>query len=163
MSSIVFISAIFARHVCVAGREASNACSASCKSIPEAAAAQLASHVMTAPELVSQLPSAARKQMKTASTVKLIAAALTQLASDVQPNLTNHQGKPTISVAAASHSSSSQHDISGQKGVGKHACGKAMLEGSAAAMCALGNMAALLCADRVSKATQVTMRYCLLA
>lgn len=120
------------------------------QSSAEAAAAQLACHVITAPQLLHQLPAAARKQLTSTAVLILITKALQQLTSAAHQPLTrkaaSQSSKP---LTVLSSSSNNLRQAEGQT------TADVRLESSEAAMLALGNLAALLCGERVSKADQV--------
>ena len=120
----------------------------------EAAATQLASYVMTAPQLLTQLPKASRQQLTSAPVLKLIMAALQQftLVTDQPLHDDSAAASCSITTGPSSHSIN-QPSLSAQGS--REQAGVDGDWGSEAAMCALSNLAALLAGERVTKAAQV--------
>lgn len=142
--------------VCAAGRDAS---SSSPSSLPSqsTAAAQLACHVITAPQLLRQLPASARKQVTQLPVLNMVMTALHCLASH------SHETKDATSLTGDTQAGVKSVDKNQRAvfGMGLRGNGssffRVQLESREAALVALGNLAGMLSGERVSKPTQVCL------
>ena len=119
------------------------------------AAAHFACHVLTAPQLLRQLPAASRKLLTQQSTLTSLMSALQQVSVSNDSSKTSN-GKAVLdrgsSLASSGRSckiSLSQTDLKGTL------LGGIKLDGAWDALLALGNLAGLLAGERATKAAQV--------
>ena len=142
---------------CSAGRDTPSSAAPTPHSTAQAAAAQLASNVITAPQLLSQLPATARKQLTDPVVFTMVMTALHCLAS--HQKYTHDTATPRrVSEAEVQHDGRS-HSVSSStnlRGSGT-ALVRVRLDSSQAALVALGNLAGMLSGERVSKPTRVCM------
>ena len=141
--------------ICIAGRESPSSSSPASQSTAEAAATQFACIVTTTPQLLSQLPAAARKEVTEPPVLTMMMTALHRLASHHQQT----DGAATPSNDSDGGLRSDGCNQSASSGTGLRGNGSALfrvqLESREAALVALGNLARLLCGERVSKPAQV--------
>ena len=142
--------------LCSAGREVSSSSSWPTHwTAVEAAAAQLACAVITAPELLIQLPAAARKQLTDPGVLSMLMTALHCLASH------QHQTIDTATASSGSEAKANnnggEHSFSSGITLRQSALVRVQLDSREAALIALGNLAGMLCGEPVSKPTQVCM------
>lgn len=142
--------------VCSAGQgSSSSSFSPAFQPAAEAAAAQLACAVITAPKLLIQLPATARKQLTEPVMLSMVMTALHHLAShqhQIDDTATHHRD----SEATVNSNGGNQRFSSGTTLVeSTNGLVKIQLDSREAALIALGNLAGMLCGQRVSKPTQV--------
>ncbi len=122
-----------------------------------AAAPHFACHVITAPQLLSQLPAAARKQLTSASTLIVIMTAL-QRPTSSQGNRSDPTSKTLPQKGKAVGPDRQDTGDCLQEGIQNVTQLRDIkLDTALDAVLALGNLAGLLSGDRVTKATQVCL------
>ncbi len=114
------------------------------------AAAHFACHVLTAPQLLRQLPAASCKLLTQQSTLTSLMSALQQIsASNGSSKTPNGKSALDRGNSPASSGRSCKFSLSGT------CLGGVQLDGALDALIALGNLAGLLAGERVTKAAQV--------
>ncbi len=120
------------------------------------AAAHFACHVLTAPQLLRQLPAASRKLLTQQLTLTSLMSALQQISASNGSSKTRNGAAAPVkgSFRGSSPAFSGKSCLSGTNLQGDH-LGGIRLEGPLDALIALGNLAGLLAGERVTKAAQV--------
>lgn len=119
------------------------------------AAAHFACHVLTAPQLLRQLPAASRKLLTQQSTLKSLMSALQRISASNGSSKTSN-GKAALDKGSSLGSSGRNCKISLSETDLKGTClGGVRLGGALDALVALGNLAGLLAGERITKAAQV--------
>ena len=119
------------------------------------AAAHVACHVISAPQLLTQLPAAARKQLSQPGVLMTVMAAMQHVASTEgrQAGAMGRDGGLMGNPGGRNGQDSVGSSEGRSKGGGQS--GRIRLEGPQDAVIALGNLAGLLAGERVMKASQV--------
>lgn len=125
------------------------------------AAAHFACHVLTAPQLLKQLPAASCKLLTQQSTLISLMAALQQIsASNGSSKTPNGNAALDKGISLASGGRTCKFSLPGTDLKGT-CLGGIRLDGALDALLALGNLAGLLAGERISKAAQVyALPYC---
>ncbi len=119
------------------------------------AAAHFACNVLTAPQLLRQLPAASRKLLMQQSTLTALMSALQQISAlNGSSKTPNSKAALDRGSSLASSGRSCKVSLPGTDLKGKH-LGGIRLDGALDALLALGNLAGLLAGERVTKAAQV--------
>ncbi len=119
------------------------------------AAAHFACYVLTAPQLLRQLPAASCKLLTQQSTLMSLMSALQQIsASNGSSRTPNGKASLDRGNSLASSGRSWKVPLPGTVSKGNH-LGGIRLDGALGALMALGNLAGLLAGERITKAAQV--------
>ncbi|DBB07131.1 TPA: hypothetical protein ACH3X1_011703 [Trebouxia sp. C0004] len=138
------------------GDEVPGSVTCDAKATASIAAAHFACHVLTAPQLLRQLPAASCKLLTQQSTLMSLMSALQQYsASNGSSKTPNGKAALDRGSSLASSGRSCKISLPGNDLKGNH-LGGIRLDGAFDALMALGNLAGLLAGERITKAAQAS-------